>query len=199
MSLSSGSKARENRAGWRQIERASVRTVAGKDGARSRDENFHVEPQRPSPAIAEVQAHHFIESRSAPAAHLPQSGNTRLDVQYSTAMPDVINFKLVGNRRPRADKGHFAAQNVPKLWKFIQAGFPEESADGSHSRVVHDLVYWLLGSRIIPAFFLTGNKLLDVFLMNLRIVIRKHGAEFQTLKAVAKLTQTFLFENHRTF
>src|ERR1700704_403807 len=186
------------RAAKAQTGRTSICAIATKDGARRRNENFQIEPQRPGLAIAEIQAHHIVKSGPASTAHLPQSGNARLNVQDSPPVPDIVNFKFVGNRRPRSDEGHFAAQNIPKLRKLVQAGFPEECADRSHSRIIYDLVYRLLRFILLTAFFLAGNKLLNEFLVNLRIVIRKHRPELQTFKAGAEPAQALLLENHGT-
>src|ERR1700737_2166104 len=149
---------RRTHAGFWTTWPTSVCAIAAKDRARSRDKNFQVEPQRPSLAIAQIQAHHIIKFRPASPADLPQSGNTRLDVQNSASMPNFINFELVRKRRPWPDKRHFTPQNIPKLRQFVEAGFPQKSADFGYSGIVNYFINQPLGPIFFAAFFIAGDE-----------------------------------------
>src|ERR1035437_3086138 len=147
----------------------------------------------------EVQTDHLVEPRTAPAAHLPQSGNARPHLQYSPPVPDIINLELIGNRRTGPDEGHFTPQDVPELRKLIEADFPQEFADRGHSRIICNLVDRRLNFVLVRAIFDAGNKLPDVLLVNCRTIILIHGAKLQAFEARSELAKTFLLENHRTF
>ena len=81
-----------------------------------------------------------FEADSTPAAHLPQSGNARLRFKNTSTMPDVIDCIFIGDRRPRTNQRHLAAQHVPKLGKLIKARFPQQSPKWRHPGIVCDLV-----------------------------------------------------------
>ena len=50
---------------------------------------------------------------------------------YGKAPPLVVGvpFDLVGQRRPRTDQAHVAAQNVPQLWKLVSSAGPKEASE----------------------------------------------------------------------
>jgi hypothetical protein len=52
---------------------------------------------------------------------LPQPRDTRLYLEHSTSVPNVIHFKLIGHRRAWAYERHLATHDVPKLGKLIEA------------------------------------------------------------------------------
>src|SRR5713101_5784411 len=112
-------------------------------------------------------------------------------------MPEIIDFKFVGHRRTRTNERHLAAKNVPELRKFVQTRFTKESAYGRHSGIVRDLVDHGLPRVAFFATGLTGNKSLDVLLMDLWVVVRVHRSELQTPKASSKPSKPLLLENHR--
>ena len=80
----------------------------------------------------------MVEVRVAAAADLPQAGDAGLHRQPA-AVPQVVARDLVGERRPRADEAHLAAEHVPQLGQLVERGPPQEAADPRDARVVVEL------------------------------------------------------------
>ena len=110
------------------------------NGERSSQQDLEIQPKRPGLRISKVESHHIVEARPTPAIHLPQTCHAGLQFQYAAPMPVIIHFELVWNRRPRAHKRHFSAQNVQELRKLIETGFSQKAADGRHPGIVCQLV-----------------------------------------------------------
>src|SRR5216683_4870094 len=160
-----------------------ARSAPAKYCPRGSQKNLHVEPYGPSLAVTQIQPDHFVESRTVAPAHLPQARYARPHFQNSSPVPNVVNFKLVRNWRARANERHVSAQDVPELGEFVQTGLSQKSSDESHSRILHELVNRFVRSFGIVQSILAGNKLLNVFLVDLGIVVCVHGTELQALEA----------------
>src|SRR4029077_1453962 len=50
----------------------------------------------------------------------------------------------LGNFWPRTYEGHFASQDVPKLWQLIQFEFPQVTADSSNTLIATNCQRWSL-------------------------------------------------------
>jgi len=83
------------------------------------------------------------------AADLSQAGHPRLDFQVMYILLVPLEFLL--DDRPRPDHAHFPLEDVPHLGQFIQAGFPQKSANG----VMHGIVLQL--EIAIPFFSACGS------------------------------------------
>src|SRR5262245_31505032 len=81
-----------------------VRAVAAQNGSWGLKENLDVQPNGPRLRVAQVQANHVVKAGAAPPADLPQPGDAWLDFQNTAAVPNVVNLKLVRQRRARAHK-----------------------------------------------------------------------------------------------
>src|SRR5215472_11818085 len=114
-------------------------------------------------------------------------------------MPDVVDLKFIGQRGTGADERHFAAQNVPELGQFIEAGLAQESTQRCHARIIFYFVDGRLSRIAALAMRLTVYETLDVLLMDFRIAVHIHRTELQAPKSRAKLAKPVLPENYRTF
>src|SRR5277367_816577 len=65
----------------------SVGTGARDHCSGSPCKNFQIQPQRPRTGIFQIQADHLVKSRAAATFNLPQSGDARLNFQYTAAVP----------------------------------------------------------------------------------------------------------------
>src|SRR5438105_10096023 len=115
---------------------ASARTLAGDDRGRGRQQDLDVGPQRPSPRVPQIQAHHVVEGGAAAAGNLPESGDSGLGFEQPTTMPRLVLLDLVGQRRSGPDQPHLAATNVPELWQLVQAGLAKDPTDWRDPRIV---------------------------------------------------------------
>ena len=84
-----------------------------------------------------------------------------------------------------ADQAHLAFQNVEELWKFVDAGLAQESADQSNARVFLDLKNWTV--CLIP--------MLDI--LQALLCIDHHGAELEDMEHPLVQSQAFLHEEDR--
>src|ERR1700687_5660455 len=80
-----------------------VSPFAGNHRARRLQKDLKVEPECPAPCVLQIQPHHVIEVRPATPFDLPQTCDSRLDLQASGAVPDVIGLELVFEWRPSGD------------------------------------------------------------------------------------------------
>src|ERR1700722_16692446 len=177
----------------------SARPSTVKDSPGGGEKNLQIEPDRPRLAVTQVQADHFIEACTIASAHLPQSCYPGPHFENPAPVPDIINLEFVWDGRTRADERHIAAQDVPELRQLIETGLPEESSNESHSRILDEFVNRLFRALGIVQSILAGDELLDVFLMDLGIVVGIHRPKLQALEARAKLAQAFLLIDHWTF
>ena len=104
------------------------------------ENNLQVNPERPFSDIVQVKPNHFVEALPAPSFHLPKPGNPRLCRRKSPAVPEVIDFALVGEGGPRPHQRHLASQDVNKLGDFVQTGLPQNISQGCNSSVVGQFV-----------------------------------------------------------
>src|SRR5206468_4075621 len=91
----------------------SAGAFAGNHGARRRQKDLDIGPDRIAAGVAKVESHHFVERRTAAAAHLPQPGQSRLGFKDPASMPGLVLLNFVLERRPGPDERHVAAQHVP--------------------------------------------------------------------------------------
>ena len=71
-------------------------------------------PQRPVRDVDVVELRHLVERDVAPTEHLPEAGDSRLDVE-PLAGPLLDERVLLEDQRPRADEGHLALDDVDQL------------------------------------------------------------------------------------
>src|SRR5262249_30304413 len=120
-----------------------------------------------------------------------------LDFKYAPTVPEFVCAKFVFKRGPRSNQRHIAPKDVPKLWQFIHAGFPNESADCRHTRILLDFENEFFSARGF-AVDLSCDELLNILLMNFVIAVCVHGTELQHGKSLAMLAESLLFEEDRS-
>src|ERR1700730_12376269 len=108
-------------------------------------------------------------------------------------MPDFVSTKFIVECWPRPNQGHLAAQDIPELGNFIQAGFADECPNRGDSGIFLNLENRLLCLAGV-AVHLTCNELCYIILMNLGIAVGPHGSKFQNSEWLATLSQTLLLE-----
>src|SRR5207249_10375305 len=84
------------------------------------EEDLPVQRWRPMVDVFEVQFHPAPEAEPAAALERPQTREARLHAQPA-ALPGLVFFHLLGQRRARSYEGHVALQDVDELRKLIQA------------------------------------------------------------------------------
>src|SRR5438270_903518 len=90
--------------------------------------DFQVKPGRAKASILQIETHHIVESNTATSINLPQSGDARLRLEQTTAMPCFIGFDFIRHGRSRTYQRHLAAQYVDELRQLVQAGTPQKTA-----------------------------------------------------------------------
>ena len=162
-------------------------------------ENCEVERGRPRRGVPQVQTNHLVEADAAPAANLPQSGNSRLDFQDTATMPSLIGRQFIWNRRTGADERHFALQNVQELRQLIQACPTQELSDSRDPRIARKLV----DAPTVPVrgLFtrLAGDEFGYILFVKVLIAIDPHGTELKKCELLTVLSDPLLSEKHRTF
>src|SRR5579863_4493602 len=66
-------------------------------------QNLNVCPGRPRTRVVQVKPNHIIEFHATAAANLPESSDSRLGLQQPPAVPNVVSFDLIRNRRTWPD------------------------------------------------------------------------------------------------
>src|SRR5215510_8497895 len=140
------------------------------------EKNFEIVQKRSIADVLQIHPDHFIKSRAAAPLDLPNPGDSRFDAEDPAAMPELVTLKFVAEGRARSNQGHFPRENVDELRQLVETGDPEKVSEGCDPRIIPDLVN-ALGIRRIAA-----NEILDELLMNVRIGLHIHGAEFQERK-----------------
>src|ERR1700719_3076623 len=126
--------------------------IAGKNGGGCLNKNLDVQPNRPAAGIFKVQANHIIEARPATSLDLPQAGNTGLDFEHATTMPQVVGPELISDRRSRTNQRHLSAQYVQELRQFVQAGPANKPSHGGYARIFLGFLNHLCGGpRRLPS------------------------------------------------
>ena len=116
----------------------SAGALASDDRARRCEQNSDIGPQAACPRISQIQPDHFVECGAAPPLHLPESGHAGFCLEHTSPVPRSILFEFVLERRPRPHQGHLAAEYIPQLRKFVEAGLPQDVADSRNPRVFRD-------------------------------------------------------------
>src|SRR5579885_562244 len=80
-------------------------------------------------------------------------------------MPVVVERELVGQRGPRADEAHLAADHVYELRQFVDAEAAQDAAHESDALVVGELVNRAAGPVVRGGAI--ANPVADVFTMSL--------------------------------
>src|SRR2546429_6014680 len=106
-----------------EIERfdTSAGPFAADDGSWSAERDPEVSPEGSRPGIPQIEAHHLVEGRPAPAGHLPEAGDAWLGFQNPAAMPRRVMPELVRKGRARAHERHLPDQHVPELGQLVHA------------------------------------------------------------------------------
>jgi hypothetical protein len=80
------------------------------------------------------------------ALHLREPGNSGAN-REAKEIPGDMTFEVIVQRRgmrARAHKRHFPAQDVQKLWQFIDARAPQDATHARNARVVHLALHYLI-------------------------------------------------------
>src|SRR5262249_21718856 len=95
-------------------------------------------PKRTRADILEVHADPVREGYGTAAADLPEASQTGRYIQ-APPQPALTGLGLRARQRPRADQRHISTNNIPELRQLIQAGFAQNTTQGSHARILFDL------------------------------------------------------------
>ncbi len=75
----------------------------------------------------------------APATNRPEARHPRLDAHVRRRVGSKALY-LFTDDGPRSHQAHGPSENVEQLGKLVQAGFPQDTADACHARVVPEFV-----------------------------------------------------------
>src|SRR5712664_4436443 len=106
--------------------------------------------------------------------YLPEPSDTWLGFQQTPAMPDVVRFNFIANRRTWTDQRHLPQQNVPELGNLIKARATHKLADPSDTRIVRQLVDALPGTPGSIGLCAPSNELLHILPVNLSVCSHVH-------------------------
>ena len=148
------------------------------------------------PRVAEVEPHHLVERRPAAPGHLPQPGDARLGVEHAPAVPRLVLLDLVGERRPRSDERHLAAQDVPELRQLVEARLAQEPPDRRDPRVVGHLEHAVVAA-VLARLSARLDEPAHVLVMERVIRVRVHRPELQHRERLRILTDADLPEEDR--
>lgn len=116
----------------------------------------------------------FFVGGVAAAASLPHAGDAGQD-HAVFAEVFTVAFDFLGDDRARADEAHVAADDVPELRQFIEAGLSEKGPELCDARVMFELEVFLplfAGLGVFLKVFLEG--FLGVRDHRLELVTREH-------------------------
>src|SRR6266436_4175175 len=109
--------------------------IAAQHNHHGAQNDLQVKQQRPVFDVEQVQFHHLLKRQAVSARYLPQSRHSGLHVQ-SLAMPQLVSFYLVWNRRAWPHDAHVTAQHIQKLRHFIQTKATQHSPDARDAWIV---------------------------------------------------------------
>ena len=122
----------------------------------------------------------------AAAAGLPHAGDAGQDhAVFAEVFAVALDF--LGDDWTRADEAHIAADDVPELRQFIEAGLPEEGPELRDSRVVFEL------EVLLPLFAGLGI-FLEVFFEGF-LRVRDHRLKLVAREQHAVLADALMGEN----
>src|SRR5271157_6431679 len=108
----------------------------------------------------------------------------------------MVTLDFVGERRPRADEGHIALQDIQELRQLIEAGSAQKAPDGCDAWVGGEFVSGLAFRRLAET---VGNAALYIFLVDGGVVVDAHGPELQEVALSAVLPEPLLTKEDRSF
>ena len=99
---------------------------------------FGIKTYRPVGSIKIIKNDAPVECSGAAAADLPKSRNARTTCVVC-AQGVGISTQFFFGYRARPYNAHVALYDVEKLWKLIQTGFPQNTSNQCHTRIVAQL------------------------------------------------------------
>lgn len=91
------------------------RIISKEHSFRSQQKDSYVEPDRASPNVSKIQAHHLVEPHATTSVDLPQPSDPGLYFEDAPTMPQVVLLALIGQWRSWSDKRHVAFQYIDEL------------------------------------------------------------------------------------
>ena len=104
-----------------------------------RRDDFQIEQQRPVLNVEQIEPHHLFKRQTISSGNLPQPRQPGLHVE-PFAMPELIRFDFVRNRRPWSNNAHIAQQHVQKLRHFVETRAPQEFSNSRDTRIGEQFV-----------------------------------------------------------
>lgn len=147
----------------------SVGAFAVDDGAEGLDEVHDVDPDGPVAHVPGVHGDALGVGGVAAPADLPHASDAwKYHSVFAEVLPVAWNF--FRDDGTRADKAHFAFEDVEQLRQFVETGFPQESAELGDARVVFEFEVCL------P--FGAGLRMRGEVLFEHNVGVPHHGLEF---------------------
>jgi len=131
-------------------------------------EDEEIQLQAPVFHVPDIELELFLPGESVSPVDLSPSGNSRQHFQ-APPLPGVIEGNIFRKKRPGTHEAHLSPENVIELGNFVQAGTPEETAEGGKALFILQEV-----SRGIPGV--------------------SHGPELEKPKERSSLSRPFLRE-----
>src|SRR5579862_3726630 len=107
--------------------RPSICAVSTNKRVDSLGKHKYVQPGGPVTYVKLVKEHTIAITHLISPGGLPKSGNAGFDHRVESHGLAVMTDLLVDDG-PGADEAHFAAENVPDLGQFVEAGLTQEGA-----------------------------------------------------------------------
>ena len=113
----------------------SMRSIAGDHDQHGAEQYRCIEQQIAMADVMEIAMQIVVNRRTARGTDLPQAGHAgthRKPLSFDACVSRCNERHLWS----RADKAHFAAQNIYQLWKLIDTRATKKSTEASHPPVV---------------------------------------------------------------
>jgi hypothetical protein len=171
-----------------RVELALVSRI-GKTNRRDRGHHyFGIEAHRPVARIKVIKDDAPVECSGAAAADLPKARNARTTCVVSAYGVGISNQFFFGYRA-RPYNAHVALYYVEKLRKLIQAGFPQNTSNRRHTRIVAQL---LISQPLRCSRGIRFEMPTQAFRR-----IGRHGTKFQTIEGLSIESNSPVAEQHR--
>mgnify|MGYP001820046849 FL=1 len=107
-------------------------TLAGKSAEKCRNDYFQVKSKGSMLEIIFIKTDLYGNRQVVPAVYLRPARDARHEQMNAFAGPHFDEVVLIKKRWPRSNKTHIPFQDAEKLWQFVKAESPQDSADSRY-------------------------------------------------------------------